>query len=114
MPTWDDRIDEAARQLTEGQPNDAFRTRVLARLTERPRRWAPMWLLAPAAAAAIVVLAIVMPREELNGVPVKIERPAVDAEVRLKPNATPDHVGLKAPDPVGLKPDTTPAVPLQT
>src|SRR5688572_10273482 len=58
MPTWDDRIDEAARQLTEGQPDAAFRTRVLARLDERPRRWSPIWLLAPAAAVAIGIVGL--------------------------------------------------------
>ena len=61
MPTLDDRIDEAARQLTDGQPDAAFRTRVLARLDERPRQWSPIWLLAPAAAVAIGILGLFVP-----------------------------------------------------
>ena len=64
MPTWDDRIDEAAHRLTEADPEPGFSTRVLARLDDHPRRWSRAWLLAPAGAIAIAVLAVVMPREE--------------------------------------------------
>ena len=100
----DQRIDEAARALTQGEPRRGFRARVLARLDERPRRWSPMWLLAPAAAAAIVVLAIVMPHEELDGVLPKPVPPTVDVEVRLKPDTTTE---------VRLKPDATTEVRLK-
>ena len=105
MPTWDERIDEAARQLTEGQPGAGFRTRVLARLDARPRRWPRAWLLAPAAAIAIAVLVVVTPREEIA---IKSE----NTEVGLKADTTSGSVGLKADttsDSVGLKADTTTA-----
>jgi hypothetical protein len=65
MAMFDDLIDEAAHELTEGTPHASFKARVLAKLDEQPvvsrsRRW----MLVPAAVAAIVVLAVVMPREE--------------------------------------------------
>jgi hypothetical protein len=98
MPTWDNRIDEAARQLTEGQPGPGFRTRVLARLDQRPRRWSRAWLLAPAAAIAIVVIVVVMPREK--------EATEVDA----KADTTTTSVGLNADTTsVGRKADATPS-----
>jgi hypothetical protein len=82
MPTWDDRIDEAARQLTEGQPRDGFGSRIIAGLDE-PRRWSRAWLLAPAA-AAIVVLAILAPREQPSDVS-STPDPTPTADVRLEP-----------------------------
>jgi hypothetical protein len=107
MPTWDDRIDEAARQLTDGEPGAGFRTRVLARLDERPR-WSRAWMLAPAAAIAIVVL-VVMPRERVGDVALAPEV----TEVGLKADTTTAPVGLKADTTtaaeVGLKADTTTA-----
>ena len=111
MPTWDDRIDEAARRLTEGAPSAGFRSRVVAKLDERPRRWSRAWLLAPVAAAAIVVIAVVMPREEIPDVALKPETLAAEkTDVGLKADATP--AGLKAGTtraPAGLKAGTTPA-----
>jgi hypothetical protein len=113
MPTWDGRIDEAARRLTEGEPRAGFRTRVVARLDDRPRRWSTVWVLAPAAAAAIVVLTIVMPREEIGDVALKPERAVAEKTVvGLKADTTqkPTDAGLKAdttPDPVDPKADTT-------
>jgi len=99
MPTWDDLIDEAARQLTEGQPGAGFRTRVLARLDQRPRRWSRAWLLAPAAAIAIVVATLVIPREKMGDIALSPEI----AKVGLKADTTSVAVRLKA--------DTTPSAP---
>jgi hypothetical protein len=111
MPTWDDRIDEAARRLTEGAPSAGFRSRVVAKLDERPRRWSRAWLLAPVATAAIVVIAVVMPREEIPDVALKPETLAAEkTDVGPKADATP--AGLKAGTtraPAGLKAGTTPA-----
>ena len=108
MPTWDDRIDEAARQLTVGQPRPGFNTRVLARLDATPRRWSRAWLLAPAAAIAIIAVVIVMPRENVGDVAVKPQGTEVEpatTEARLKPDPTP------MANQVGMKADTTPADP---
>ena len=93
---FDDRIDEAARRLTEGGPHTtgpAFRARVLARLDERPvGTWPRARLLAPvAAAAAIVVLAMMT----MTNVRLK---PDATTDIRLKPDATTD---------IRLKPDAT-------
>ena len=90
MPTWDDVIDETARRLTDGQPRRGFATRVVARLDERPRRWSRGWLIAPAAAAAIVVvaLAVIMPRERPGDVAPDLRVESVGTDVRLKPDAT--------------------------
>ena len=83
MPTWDDVIDEMARRLTGGDPRLGFTARVVARLDGPARRWSRAWLLAPVAAAAIVVvLAVIMPREAARDValgpaPATIERPQV-------------------------------------
>jgi len=103
MPTWDDQIDETARRLTDRQLAPGFRSRVVARLDERPGRWSRAWLLAPAAAAAIVVLAVVEMDE-------RAVRPAMEAG--LKAGTTPTtEAGLKAgtaPAPeAGLKARTT-------
>ena len=103
---FDDRIDEAARRLTEGGPHTtgpAFRARVLARLDERPvGTWPRARLLAPvAAAAAIVVLAMMT----MTNVRLK---PDATTDIRLKPDATTD-IRLK-PDgttDIRLKPDAT-------
>ena len=52
----DDRIDDAARQLTAGEPGGDLRARVVARI-ERPRRSGmPGWIAAPIAVAAIVAI----------------------------------------------------------
>jgi hypothetical protein len=89
MPTWDDVIDETARRLTDGQPRRGFTARVVARLDERPRRWSRAWLIAPAAAAAIVVvLAVIMPRERPGDAASNLRMESVGTDVRLKPDAT--------------------------
>jgi hypothetical protein len=108
MPTWDEVIDETARRLTDSQPRVGFTTRVVARLDERPRRWSRAWLLAPPAAAAIIVLAVVMPREEVGEVEVRPVRSSAGTDVPLKPEAMPvADPGIANNDP-RLKPDATP------
>ena len=117
MPTWDDRIDEAAQELTEGQPGPGFRTRVLARLDQRPRRWSRGWLLAPAAAIAIAVFVVVMPRERVEDVKPESTGGGVKANATTAPvHPTPssNEVRLKGEDPapgmrapVRRKPETT-------
>lgn len=60
LPIDDDKIDEAARSLTEGAPGADVRARVLARIDQAPRR-TPIGsrLLAIAAIAAVVVAAVI-------------------------------------------------------
>lgn len=62
-------IDDAARRMTEGAARDDLRARVLARLSttsasriSNPGRARRLWALAPLAAAALVLVAIVVPR----------------------------------------------------
>jgi hypothetical protein len=73
MPTWDDRIDEAAQRLTEGEPASGFRARLLSRLEEaRPARaWTHGWIFAPVAAAtvALALAAIVQLRQPDRAAP---------------------------------------------
>jgi hypothetical protein len=129
MPTWDDRIDEAARRLTKGQPRAGFRMRVVARLDEPVRRPPRAWLLAPAA-VAIVVLVLVVPREQIDealpgtqrsspsaDVPLKPEAMTVrseplDSNLRLKPDAT--RAATRTPDSnVRLGPNATTSAPVE-
>src|SRR3989442_14162911 len=59
----DRAIDDAAREMTAGEPDGAFKARVLARIEsgESVRRtWRAAWILAPLAAAAAIVIAMVM------------------------------------------------------
>jgi hypothetical protein len=63
----DERIDEAARTLTQGEPRPGFRTRVLDRLDRRPAR-SRKWVAVPAAAAAIAILALMLTRESAGPV----------------------------------------------
>src|SRR5262245_39824626 len=58
--TLDRAIDRAARELTAGEPNASFRTRVMDRIGERST-WRSPWVWAPIAAAAVVAIAV-MPR----------------------------------------------------
>jgi hypothetical protein len=50
-------IDEAVRQIADGEPPADFHIRVIERLHESGRRWPSGWLLSPIAIAAAVLLA---------------------------------------------------------
>ena len=57
----DRAIDEAAREMTAGEPGPAFTTRVLARMQHQPSSWNWRWVMAPvsvAAATAVIVVAL--------------------------------------------------------
>ena len=57
----DKAIDEAAREMTAGEPGSAFTTRVMARVQRRPPAWNWRWAMAPvsvAAASAVIVVAL--------------------------------------------------------
>jgi hypothetical protein len=57
----DKAIDRAVREMLDVEPPAGLRGRVLDRL-ERPRRGAGwMWIVAPIAAAAVIVLAVLLP-----------------------------------------------------
>jgi len=68
----DRSIDEAARQMTAGEPSPYLRARVLARLDDRPR-WRAAWIVAPMALGAAVVLALAV---SYRSTPVRPEAPA--------------------------------------
>jgi len=58
----DAAIDEAARQMTDGAPDGDLKARVLARIGGREsfsRGWRLTWIMAPVAAAAIILLIVV-------------------------------------------------------
>ena len=82
---WDDRINEIARQLTGGEPRPGFRSRVLRRVDDPPRR--SLWLLTPAA-AAIVLLAVVWPRETMSPSDIQLV-PQRRGEARLTSDTAP-------------------------
>src|SRR5438093_12696906 len=70
-------IDDIARELTAGEPDGAFKARVIARIEsgESVRRtWRAAWIIAPLAAAAAIAIVVVM-----------VSRPARDS--RLMPAA---------------------------
>lgn len=94
---WDDRIDEAARELTRGKPGGDFRARVIARIDEGPAKaghYVWKWTLVPTTAAVAIALVIFMSWMEAP-----IVRPGTTAtsdlrlqpelpEIRIKPDPT--------------------------
>src|SRR5260370_40947849 len=92
-------IDDLARQMTEGQPSADFRARVIAALDNPPRRTTrSAWLLAPAAAAALAFIAIVLFRgnHEAAHRPDPVGPRASETIARAVPPAESAH----RPDPV--------------
>ncbi len=99
-------IDEAARQMTDAQPSADFRARVLARIIEgqNPRStWRGVWVLAPFAAAAVAIVAIVVAR----GVQPRDRQPyrSADQTVAAKPGTT-VRLSPSVDAPPVKKPDT--------
>src|SRR5690349_6965949 len=87
--------------MTSGPSDGRLAERVAARIAEAPapRRWfAQPWVLAPVAAACVLVIAVVVMRE-----------PAPQQNVRLKPDATnvlPDVTIARAtPEPRAASPE---------
>jgi hypothetical protein len=77
----DPLIDDVAKAMTSEPSDGRLAERVAARIAEAPapRRWfAQPWVLAPVAAACVLVIAVVVLRE----------KPAPQQNVRLKPDAT--------------------------
>src|SRR5439155_208110 len=59
----DRRVDDAARELTEGEAPASFKARVLQRIEQHNQpRWTPAWLLSTAAAAVCLVLVVMLMR----------------------------------------------------
>ena len=116
MPNWDNEIDEVAKQMTAGEPDAAFRARVLARIdtaeSRRSRRWLMGW---PRAAAAVAGIAIVAMAFYLRTPDVRLKpdttqtsasNPPASADVRLKLDATPTSASnTSAPADVRPKPN---------
>jgi len=98
MANWDNQIDDAARQMTGGEPDAGFNASVFARIdreTGQRRGWS-MWVWPAAALAAAAALALVMvrspsPSEVVDAVRVKRGITAEsnpDTTVRLNPGNT--------------------------
>jgi hypothetical protein len=115
----DRTIDDVARRLTAGEPDAAFRVRVLARIEagEARRAWRLRWALAPASIAAAIGIAITWAavREHRSAPIVGAPRAAGQARVLLKPDApavgTPVRLvpDTRSEGPVRWKPDRTDA-----
>lgn len=60
MKNWDSEIDDAAREMTRGEPDAGLKTRVLARIDEPRRIWRSPWILSPIAVAAVAVVAVMV------------------------------------------------------
>jgi hypothetical protein len=101
----DRTIDEVARQMTEGQPAQDFRARIVARIAEggRPRRtWRAAWILSPIAAAAVVAVAIFVARVQPR------EHPSSPSTIA---RATPPVESVRRPDPPAPSPEAVPKGP---
>jgi hypothetical protein len=82
MPTWDDRINDAARELTEGSSSADLKARIIAAIEEPAPRLVRgrSWMLAPAA-AALTVVAIVVLRNEPSA-----PLPGTPSDIALEPS----------------------------
>ena len=58
----DRAIDDAAREMTAAELDNAFRARVMARLDERRPYWQSPWVASPIAVAIVIVLLLVSTR----------------------------------------------------
>jgi hypothetical protein len=101
---WDDvgidaAIDEAARELTAGDPGPEFRVRVMERIERAPKVLLPRRLVAVGVAIAAIVAIAVMVR--LTPQPMNGNRPEA-TEVRQKPDST--EVRLKPDSPYESRP----------
>ena len=79
---FDEAIDRAVREMLDVEPPAGLRGRVLDRIenTQSPG-WSWIWVAAPLTAAAILVLAVLMPSE--RGRPVVAPPPKAAADVHL-------------------------------
>src|SRR5262245_565129 len=94
---WDEErieaaIDEAARQMTAGEPDAAFRARVMARIDTR-RRPMPLrqGLVAGIAVAAAIAIAVILWRH-----PAQTDAPAPEARSVSSPAASGQSVPTEA------------------
>jgi hypothetical protein len=65
-------IDDVARELTAGEPDGAFKARVLARIESGEsvrRNWRAAWIIAPLAAAALIAIAITWSHRDVRPKP---------------------------------------------
>ncbi len=61
MSKFDLEIDRAVREMLDVEPPDGLRGRVLERLESPGRGFSWIWIAAPVAAAAVIILALVLP-----------------------------------------------------
>jgi len=97
---WDDRIDEAARELTQGSPASDFKARVLERIEREGtgtdasswKRWL-VWMTPIAAAAAVFV--VMMQDRDTPEAPV----PSTQVATRISEPAATPPAPTRAPAP---------------
>ena len=106
MPAdFDREIDRAVDAMLDGEPSPALRARVIAHLGPARRQWRVMWLVAPLAAAAIV-LAVLTPWRPVEA-PAPIVARAADVPLPSAAVARPAPVVPVAP---AVEPRTVPRV----
>jgi hypothetical protein len=99
---FDEAIDLAVREMLDVEPPAGLRGRVLDRIESPRRGFAWLWIAGPLAAAAMIVLAVLLPA--------KTERPVVNPATTVATKHTP-----AAPEPVtNPTPPAVPQVPPQT
>jgi hypothetical protein len=96
MADWDNEIDDAARQMTGGEPDAGFKARVLARIDAETgqRRGGSVWVWPAMALGTAAMLALVMVRSSsrFEGVGTARVKPGITSEskpdttVRLNPD----------------------------
>ena len=103
----DRAIDDAVRQMLDVEPRAGFRARVLARISDADHAGASgfgrkvFWLGAPLAAAAIVVVALLLPRQ--------VEQPQAPVTVATtQPDVTPAPARPQLPTPRTSRPASRP------
>lgn len=90
---FDEAIDRAVREMLDVEPPAGLRGRVLDRLAEpRSPRWSWIWVAAPLAAAAVVVLAVTIPWRRDLPVSAPPSRVAVDHRLPVTSGAAPVQV----------------------
>jgi len=95
-------IDAVAKAMTDVEPHADLRARVMARIDEpRRRRVAWTWIVGPVAAAALVVLAIVLPplMRTRSSPPTPVRTMPIERTVASPTRDVPTPIGAIAPVP---------------
>jgi len=91
---WDERIDQAAREMTSAEPPSDLRARVRAAIDAGPpRRWRP-FVLVPIAASLVVLIAVAVVVVSRSGLARRLQPGVSPTNVarRLQPSAADSNV----------------------